>query len=104
MIFVCIALTGCATNRAQEARNTLTEQRQYEPATASALAFDAPVAAAYPLPGLERDAREPGAFIGYQETVIESFSIGMEDNQSSDPSLDLYYRSSLTGKFGTRYR
>ena len=101
-IIACIALTGCASSRPPD--NTLTEEHQYESATASALAFDAPVAAAYPLPGLDREAREPGAFIGYQDSITESFSIEMQDNQSNDPSMDIYNHTLTSEKVGTRYR
>ena len=104
LILACIALTGCASTRPQEGKDTLAEHPQYETATASALAFDAPIAAGYTLLGLDRDAREPGAFIGYQDTVVETFSISLDDTQSNDPFLDIYARSSSSQKVGTRYR
>jgi hypothetical protein len=77
---------------------------QYEPASASALAFDSPVFAGYELPGLDRAAREPGVFMGYQDVTVESFSMGIVDHQSNDPWLSFYDRYTFSEKVGTRYR
>src|SRR5665213_2162045 len=74
------------------------------PAAASALAFASPLTPDYPLLGLDREPREPGAFIGYQDTVTESFSIGLTDNQSNDPTQDFYNRWSYSEKVGVRYK
>lgn len=96
-------LTGCAVNR-PEANSSDADlgPHQYVDAAASALAFDAPVAAAYPLPGLDRSDREPGAFLGYDESSTEYYSIGMIDNQSNDLDCDYYNRWSYTERVGTR--
>ncbi|HZL33721.1 MAG TPA: hypothetical protein VFC78_00340 [Tepidisphaeraceae bacterium] len=77
---------------------------RYAPAAASALAFASPLTPDYPLLGLDREPREPGAFIGYQDTVTESFSIGLTDNQSNDPTQDFYNRWSYSEKVGVRYK
>lgn len=76
----------------------------YDSASASALAFDAPVAAGYDLPGLDREARQPGAYLGYDTVSTEYFSIGMTDDQMSDPFCDVYDRWSYTEKTGSRSR
>ena len=78
--------------------------QEFQPATASALAFDTPVTPSYALAGLDRDAREASAFLGYQDTVIESFAMGLEDHQTQDPSQDTYDHWSYTSKVGVRYR
>jgi hypothetical protein len=105
LILAAALLTGCAANYPQQpTADAELASHHYEASTASALAFDAPIAAAYPLPGLERDAREPGAFIGYEDSAVEFFSIGTIDNQSNDPYLDTYNRWSYTEKVGTRSR
>lgn len=97
-------MAGCAsTSPKPEAKNDL-PVRQYEPASASALAFDCPIFAGYELPGLDRAAREPGAYIGYQETSVESFTSGFIDHQSNDPELSYYDRWSASEKSTTRYR
>jgi hypothetical protein len=104
-ILASALLGGCAINPPQQASSDPgLGPHQYEASTASALAFDAPVAAAYPLLGLDRDAREPGVFIGYQDTTTEFFSISMFDDQSNDPACDTYDRFSYTQKVGTRVR
>jgi hypothetical protein len=97
-------LTGCAVNQTPQARRDGLGPHEYEPASASGLAFDAPVAASYDLPGLDRAAREPGVYIGYQDVTTEIFSIGTIDNQTQDPCLDSYDRWSYTEKTGTRTR
>ena len=80
------------------------EQHRYRPAAASALAFDPPLAPDYPLLGLDRDSREPGAFIGYQDSVTEYFASGLSDNQSDDPNQAGFDRWSSSTRVGVRYR
>ena len=95
---------GCASHpRAAQVRATPPVPR-YQPATASALAFDTPVTPSYALAGLDRDAREAGAFLGYQDTVTEYFAMGIEDHQTQDPSQDTYDHWTYTSKVGVRYR
>jgi hypothetical protein len=79
-------------------------EHRYEPAAASALAFDSPIAPPYELLGLERDAREAGAFIGYEDTITEFFAVGTVDHQSDDPWLTSYDRWTVSEKTGVRYR
>ncbi len=104
LILASFFLVGCAASQPQQAKRDVIEDRQYESATAYALAFDAPIAAAYPLPGLDREAREPGAFIGYQDGETETYTIGMDNYQSNDPFLDIFVRYGSSEKTGTRYR
>jgi hypothetical protein len=58
----------------------------------------------YELLGLDRDARQAGAFVGYQDTISEYFSSGSFDNQSTDPYLTTYNRWSVSERTGVRYR
>ena len=81
-----------------------TDAARYRPVAASALAFDPPVGPGYPLLGLDRDARAPGAFIGYQDSTTETFASGLADVQSDDPSQNVFYRWSSSVKEGVRYR
>jgi hypothetical protein len=101
---MCLLVGGCSAWHQPVATNDTLESHRYAPSAAASLAFDAPIAAGYDLPGLDRDARQPGVFMGYQDSVTESFSIGMYDNQSNDPYCDVYNRWSYTEKVGTRYR
>jgi hypothetical protein len=104
-ILACCMLTGCvSTSPKPEAKNDPEPARQYEPASASALAFDLPIFAGYELPGLDRAAREPGAYMGYQETTVESYSSGFEDHQSNIPSQSYYDRWNSSVKTSTLYR
>jgi hypothetical protein len=103
LLLSCL-VAGCASTSPHAPAPSASAVTQYEPAAASALAFDSPVAAAYPLPGLARGPREPSAFIGYQDTVTEFFVIGFEDHQSTGDWLDGYDRYSYTEKSGVRYR
>lgn len=102
LLIFCVMVTGCAAQRGNSAKPQAA--MEYEPASASALAFDSPVAPLYPLPGLERGPREPSAFAGYQDTVTEFFAVSVDDHQSSDPYNDTYDRESVSVKVGVRYR
>ncbi|MDB5302660.1 MAG: hypothetical protein JWM97_209 [Phycisphaerales bacterium] len=106
VLLTSLLIGGCASTAPHPATPVAdtSTPHEYEPASASALAFDSPVAAAYPLPGLARGPREPGAFVGYQDSVIEYFSIGLEDHQSDGDWFNGYDRWSFTSKSGVRYR
>lgn len=105
MILACFSLVGCAAQPkpAQTAVSAVGEHN-YAPAAASALAFDSPIRPSYELLGLDRSAREAGAFIGYQDATIETFAVGVLDHQSNDPFDTTYDRWSYTEKVGVRYR
>ena len=106
LILACALASGCASSaRQQQANDDLKPApRHYAPAAASALAFDSTVAPAYPLLGLDRAAREPGAYMGYQDGVAEYFSVGIDDNFTNDPASTTYQRESTSVKVGVRYR
>jgi hypothetical protein len=99
--------TGCAASSSAPTSNkpiAQTPERHYAPAASSALAFTPPVAPDYPLLGLDRSARQAGAFIGYSDGTAESYSLGIVDHLSDDPTQTTYDRWSVSEKVGTRYR
>ncbi len=79
-------------------------ERAYQPSPASALVFDSAVMPNFPLPGLDRQAREPSAFLGFDQSTTESFFIFTDDEQSSFPYQDSYDRESVSARIGTRSR
>jgi hypothetical protein len=101
-----VAITGCASARQQQARTDAERlnERHYEPAAASALAFDSPAAPPYELLGLDRDARVAGASVGYQDAITEYFTSATVDHQSDDPFMSSYDRWTVSEKVGVRYR
>lgn len=103
LLLVGLAAAGCATAPRNKETAAKPAIPAYQPAAASALAFDSPVTPPYPLLGLDRDAREPGAFVGYQDSVTEIFATGFEDHQTNDPTTDQYDRWSYSTKVGVRY-
>ena len=104
LFLASLLVAGCAsTSPKPEVKNEV-QTKQYEPAAASALAFESPIFAGYELPGLDRAAREPGVFMGYEETTVETYTSGIVDHQSNDPWLSYYDRWSYSEKAGTRYR
>jgi hypothetical protein len=110
-------LTGCAHAR-REPRKDLTQarngggsaslavyrQRAERPA-AAALVFAPPIAATGPQPDLSRDDRQPSAFVGYPEGVVEFFSVRWDDRQvGGDWGGGFGFRSGSGGSgFGDRY-
>ncbi|HEY0007761.1 MAG TPA: hypothetical protein VGB55_03470 [Tepidisphaeraceae bacterium] len=85
LLLIAIGLTGCDTtpktgNPAVEA----SVRPPLLPVTASALVFDPPVAYAQPMPDLSRGGRSPGAFVGYEQAISESFHLYQRDQQSGD--------------------
>jgi hypothetical protein len=99
-----VLLTGCAASAPRNLVKASANPGEYEPASASALAFDTPVAPPYPLLGLAREPREMAAFAGFQDSVTEFFAVSTDDYQSSDPFYDSYNRESVSVKVGTRTR
>jgi len=73
-------------------------------APASALCFASAVAPSFPLPGLDRTDREPSAFLGYDQTVTESYFILTDDEQFNFSGLGSYDRQAIYAKSGVRTR
>lgn len=99
----CLSLFGCASQPRSKTAAHLTEH-EYAPEAASALVFDSPIRPSYELQGLDRAAHEAGAFIGYQDSTVEYFAVGVIDHQSSDPNDATYDRWTMSEKSGVRYR
>jgi hypothetical protein len=110
LILATLIAAGCAANRPltvsqKPATQPAAEPKStYQPALASALVFDSSVMPSFPLPGLDRGAREPSAFLGYDQTITESYFIFTDDDQNSCPFQDSYEREAIYAKVGTRTR
>lgn len=64
-----VATVGCAGSSDKTNVAEVPPVREYEPSSASALAFDPPLAMGQPLPSFDRDGRSVAAFAGYEEQV-----------------------------------
>jgi hypothetical protein len=100
LLTLALCATGCAASK-QQAQAPAPE---FDSASASALAFDTPVQPEYPLLGLAREGREPQAFAGYQDSVMEFFAVWSDDHRSNDPWNASFDRESVSVKTGVRYR
>jgi hypothetical protein len=76
----------------------------YEPAVASALVFDLPASTYGPPLALDRNGRQPLAFLGFDESVSETFWIGVDDRQRENAKYDRYERRAVSVRSGVRYR
>ena len=88
------------------------------PASASALVFRPPVSAGEPMPDLSRAARQPSAFVGFEEPILEYYDVTTIDRQVAGGSLgrtgsgfgwsggacDRYERRAVTEKVGVLHR
>jgi hypothetical protein len=101
LFILALGATGCVASKQQAQAPAPAE---FDSASASALAFDTPVTADYPLLGLARAGREPAAFAGYQDSVVEYFSVWSDDHRSNDPWCNTVDRESVSVKTGVRYR
>ncbi len=101
LLAVSLVATGCASTRSTGLQAS---HRQYDEAEAAALTFESPIAPAYPLPGLDREPRQPWAFAGFEGGVTEFYAVSVGDSQSTDPWNTVYDRVSVSTKVGVRYR
>lgn len=110
MIFAAILAGGCATAQpaapvARPATQPVTRcQPDYEPKIASALCFASPLTPPYPLEGLDRSAREPSAFMGYDQSDTETFVIYSDNSEQDFSEWGGYQRDSISIRVGTRSR
>jgi len=108
LILASLLTAGCAVNRpatvTQQSAPRVAAAPAYQPASASALVFDSPVVPPFPLPGLDREAREPSAFFGYDQSVTETYFIFTDDDQSGFSCQDAYDREAVSARFGTLSR
>jgi hypothetical protein len=89
-------------------------------ASASALVFRPPVAAGEQMPDLSRAARQPSAFVGFEDPIVEYYDVTTIDRQVAGGSLgrsssgsgfgwdggacDRYERRAVTEKIGVLHR
>jgi hypothetical protein len=108
LILISLFAIGCAATHpvpiSQQSSPPVAAVPAYRPAPASALCFDSAVTPPSPLPGLDRDAREPSAFLGYDESVTENYFVFTDDDQSGFPFQDSYDREAVSVISGTRSR
>jgi hypothetical protein len=102
LILATVLIGGCAVSK--PAVEPESAHAEYRPAAASALVFASPVTPSFPLLGLDREAREPSAFLGYDDPIVESYFIYTDDEQNSWSCLDDYDRQAIYTKVGTRTR
>ncbi|HEX8323988.1 MAG TPA: hypothetical protein VF595_08740 [Tepidisphaeraceae bacterium] len=76
---VSLAASGCASNDRTSERPAAPQAPVYLAATASALAFDPPVALGQPMPTFARDGRGPAAFAGYEQAVTTYTTVQQRD-------------------------
>jgi hypothetical protein len=86
MILCACLFAGCAARVKRSEAPLRALESEPEARTASALVFDPPVAAGQPPLELARAAREPAAFVAYDEVFSTYFYLRMDDRQkiSSD--------------------
>jgi hypothetical protein len=91
---------GCAASHrpSPRAQKPFTD----EPA-AAALVFTPPIALYGPQVFLDRQARENGAFVGFEDLTATFSYIRTDDRQTTDGS-DRTIRRSITERIGTTYR
>ena len=98
-------LVGCAAHKAQpEARATsLYKPTDAGPVTASALAFDPPIAAVEPSLDLSRESREPLAVLGYDEPIATFSYVRSDDRfRVTFADGDRYERRAISERVGIR--
>src|SRR5437764_496847 len=102
---VCLLIAGCAAARPVRSHSArVVEEPAYSEATASALVFSPPLSPGDLGPDLDRAARAPSAFLGYDE-VTEYYYLRMDDRQGNLWwGSDGYQRQAITERTGVRYR
>ena len=95
LLALCLFATGCAASHHPAASQPASPQ--YSEASASALAFDPPIAEGAVHPELARGPRARSAIFGYQQSTIEIYSSATDDQQNNQWG-DLYVRDAVTVK------
>jgi hypothetical protein len=110
VILAAVLLTGCAARAKTSQRVEAQPEPQlaadrYEPAEASALAFDPPIVASALTPSLAREGRGEAAYVGFDEVITTRFYLRYDDRQviqSRGP--ERYERRAISERFGVSYR
>lgn len=92
---------GCMANHSSSP-GTAAPRDPYSEASASALAFEPPIAMGVAHPELARAPRQNSAFYGYQEQSAEYYVTALADSQSDWG--DTYQRDAVSVRSGMRYR
>ena len=100
-IAVLSLLAGCATQAAKPAPQAIVAPAGST--TASALAFDPPIALRSAAPDLSRDARGGAALIGFEEPSTSTYDVFTYNRQASDYS-DYYDSEAVSERVGTTHR
>lgn len=95
-------LTACTSVEHNRSQADL-ELRAAHQTAAGALVFDPPITQGQPPLMLARADREPGAFIGYQNTVMTWF-YQRHDDWQMDGYPDQYNQRAISVRVGVRYR
>ena len=102
---------GCATTPNPERHDGLSSpdqpalpaQREYKDAVCSALVFDPPVIAGLPPVNMQRDLRQPAAFVGYETGTATYFDVSTYDRVANDGTT-CFSRTVQMDKVGMSYR
>src|SRR4051812_17753506 len=93
-------LGGCSAKNMPQTRRT---PHLYSEAASSSLAFSAPIAQGEPPVVLNREQRQPGVFIGFEDVTASYFYIRTDDRMTNN-GTDQYVRRSIIEKIGVSYR
>ncbi len=111
-------MVGCARQQLFAKRRLASiDGAKMTPVAAAALVFDPPVTDPIPRYDYDRDARQPQAYVGYQESVATFFYTRTDDHQMNYPSarrsgsgssssgnLGYYEREAVSETVGVQYR
>lgn len=102
-------LVGCANRSSQPAAQAAVLLPDKPVASARVLAFDPDLPGDRPMDlaiALDRDARQPAAYAGFDSQTISTYQVFQHDNQRifSDRNGLEYQRSTYTWRMGTSYR
>jgi hypothetical protein len=103
---VFILLAGCKSNSAPTARPVAAVAAPESSVAAAALVFDPPIAMGEVPLDLDRDARAPVAFVGFDQLTTTFFYLRTDDKQRFDNfnAGDRYERRAVSERFGVSYR
>ena len=99
-ILAASLLVGCAS---QKQTSTASQVSVPPSRSASALAFDPPIALNSVAPDLSRDARGQAALVGFEEPSTSTYDVFTYNRQSSDYS-DYYDQEAVSERVGTTHR
>ncbi len=101
-IFAVSLLVGCASQKQPSTASQI--DPAHPPArSASALAFDPPIALNETAPDQSRDVRGQAALIGFEEAQTSTFDVFTYNRQASDRS-DYYDQEAVSERIGTTHR